>query len=84
MGQRGFTLIEILVVLMLVSIISIGSYALLDTFNGTDQVLELRAEELRRFSMTMYRIDDDLRQLTARPVKNAYNGYEPALRGRYG
>ncbi|MCX2779734.1 type II secretion system minor pseudopilin GspJ [Microbulbifer thermotolerans] len=81
MGQRGFTLIEILVVLVLVSIISIGSYALLDTFNGTDRVLELRAEELRRFSMTMYRIDDDLRQLTARPVKNAYNGYEPALRG---
>ncbi|MFC6635655.1 type II secretion system minor pseudopilin GspJ [Microbulbifer taiwanensis] len=81
LNQRGFTLIEILVVLVLVSIISIGSYALLDTFNSTDRALEIRAEELRRFSMAMYRIDDDLRQLTARPVKNAYNGYEPALRG---
>jgi len=79
--QRGFTLIEILVVVMLVSIISIGAFALLDTFNGTDRALALRAEELRRFSMAMYRIDDDLRQLTARAVKNAYNGYEPALRG---
>lgn len=79
--QHGFTLIETLVVLVLVSIISIGSYALLDTFNSTDRALELRAEELRRFSMAMYRIDDDLRQLTARPVKNAYNGFEPALRG---
>lgn len=80
-GQGGFTLIETLVVLVLVSIISVGSYALLDTFNSTDRALELRAEELRRFSMAMYRIDDDLRQLTARPVKNAYNGFEPALRG---
>lgn len=79
--QRGFTLIETLVVLVLVSIISIGSFALLDTFNNTDAALEVRAEELRRFSMAMYRIDDDLRQLTLRPVKNAYNGYEPALRG---
>nr|WP_073270473.1 type II secretion system minor pseudopilin GspJ [Microbulbifer donghaiensis] len=80
-GQSGFTLIEILVVLMLVAIISVGSYALLDTFNSTDRALELRAEELRRFSMAMYRIDDDLRQLTARAVKNGYSGYEPALRG---
>lgn len=80
-AQSGFTLIEILVVIVLVSIISIGSYALLDTFNGTDRALQLRAEEMRRFSMAMYRIDDDLRQLTVRPVKNAYNGYEPALRG---
>lgn len=79
--QSGFTLIETLVVLVLVSIISLGSFALLDTFNNTNEALELRAEELRRFSMAMYRIDDDLRQLTARSVKNAYNGYEPALRG---
>lgn len=80
-AQRGFTLVEILVVIVLVSIVSIGSFALLDTFNSTDRALEFRAEELRRFSMAMYRIDDDLRQLTARPVKNGYNGYEPALRG---
>lgn len=80
-GQTGFTLVEILVVVVLVSIVSIGSFALLDIFNGTDKALELRAEELRRFSMAMYRIDDDLRQITARPVKNGYNGYEPALRG---
>ncbi|WP_308367465.1 MULTISPECIES: type II secretion system minor pseudopilin GspJ [unclassified Microbulbifer] len=79
--QSGFTLIEIMVVLVLVSIISIGSYALLDTFNATDRALEGRAEELRRLSMALYRIDDDLRQLTVRPVKNAYTGYEPALRG---
>lgn len=79
--QSGFTLIETLVVLVLVSIISLGSFALLQTFNNTDAALERRAEELRRFSMAMYRIDDDLRQLTVRPVKNAYNGYEPALRG---
>ncbi|WP_346839993.1 type II secretion system minor pseudopilin GspJ [Microbulbifer sp. SAOS-129_SWC] len=78
---RGFTLIETLVVVVLVSIVVLGSYALLTLFNNTDQVLERRAELLRRYSMAMYRIDDDLRQLTARPVKNAYNGYEPALRG---
>ena len=79
--SSGFTLIEILVVLTLVSIISVGSFALLDSFNATDRALETRAEELRRFSMAMYRMDDDLRQLTVRPVKNAYTGYEPALRG---
>ena len=79
--SSGFTLIEILVVLTLVSIISVGAFALLDTFNTTDRALQSRAEELRRFSMAMYRLDDDLRQLTMRPVKNAYTGYEPALRG---
>ncbi|WP_299942879.1 type II secretion system minor pseudopilin GspJ [uncultured Microbulbifer sp.] len=80
-GQSGFTLVEVLVVLVLVAIISVGSFALLDIFNSTDRLVEQRAETLRRFSMALYRLEDDLRQLTARPVKNAYSGYEPALRG---
>lgn len=78
---RGFTLIEIMVVLVIVSIIGIGSYSLLETFFTTDRVLTARAEEMRRLSMAMYRLDDDLRQLTVRPVKNAYSGYEPAFQG---
>ncbi|WP_067104462.1 MULTISPECIES: type II secretion system minor pseudopilin GspJ [Microbulbifer] len=79
--HSGFTLIEMMVVLTIVSVISVGSYALMDTLNGTDRMLTERAEQMRRLSMTMYRIEDDLRQLTARPVKNAYSGFEPALRG---
>lgn len=79
--HTGFTLIEMMVVLTIVSVISMGSYALMDTLNGTDRMLTERAEQMRRLSMTMYRIEDDLRQLTARPVKNAYSGFEPALRG---
>lgn len=80
-GERGFTLIELLVVLVIVSIIGIGSYSLLDTFFSTDRVLTGRAEVMRRLSMAMYRMDDDLRQMTVRPVKNAYSGYEPAFHG---
>ncbi|WP_288129777.1 type II secretion system minor pseudopilin GspJ [Microbulbifer sp.] len=78
---RGFTLLELMVVLIIVSIISVGSYSLLETFFTTDEVLTGRAEEMRRLSMAMYRLDDDLRQLTVRPVKNAYSGYEPAFQG---
>ena len=78
---KGFTLIELLVVLVIVSIIGVGSYSLLETFFTTDRVLSGRAEEMRRLSMAMYRLDDDLRQLTVRPVKNAYSGYEPAFQG---
>ncbi|WP_299592807.1 type II secretion system minor pseudopilin GspJ [uncultured Microbulbifer sp.] len=78
---RGFTLIEIMVVLVIVSIIGIGSYSLLEIFFSTDRVLNARADEMRRLSMAMYRMDDDLRQLTVRPVKNAYSGYEPAFQG---
>ncbi|GAB2902365.1 type II secretion system minor pseudopilin GspJ [Microbulbifer echini] len=80
-AQSGFTLVEVLVVLVLVAIISVGSFSLLDVFHNTDNIVERRAEELRRFSMALYRLEDDLRQVTARPVKNAYTGYEPAFRG---
>ncbi|WP_226661615.1 type II secretion system protein GspJ [Microbulbifer aggregans] len=80
-SERGFTLIELLVVLVIVSIIGIGSYSLLETFFNTDRVLTGRAEVMRRLSMAMYRLDDDLRQVTVRPVKNAYSGYEPAFQG---
>ncbi|SDK20063.1 type II secretion system minor pseudopilin GspJ [Microbulbifer yueqingensis] len=78
---RGFTLIEVMVVLVLVTIISIGSFALLDSFQATDSALAARAERMRSLSMAMYRIDDDFRQVTARPVKNGYTGFEPAMRG---
>lgn len=80
-ASRGFTLIEVVVVLVIVSIIGIGSYSLLDTFFTTDRVLTARADEMRRLSMAMYRLDDDLRQFTVRPVKNGYSGYEPAFQG---
>ena len=80
-AARGFTLIEIMVVLVIVSIIGIGSYSLLETFFTTDRVLTARGDQMRRLSMAMYRMDDDLRQLTVRPVKNAYSGYEPAFQG---
>ncbi|WP_160153705.1 type II secretion system minor pseudopilin GspJ [Microbulbifer sp. ALW1] len=79
--SQGFTLIEVIVVLVIVSIIGIGSYSLLETFFTTDRVLTARADELRRLSMAMYRLDDDLRQLTVRPIKNGYSGYEPAFQG---
>ncbi|WP_051686898.1 type II secretion system minor pseudopilin GspJ [Microbulbifer sp. HZ11] len=79
--QSGFTLIEVTVVLVIVSIIGIGSYSLLETFFTTDRALNARADEMRRLSMAMYRLDDDLRQFTARPVKNGYSGYEPAFLG---
>ncbi|WGL17151.1 type II secretion system minor pseudopilin GspJ [Microbulbifer bruguierae] len=80
-SSRGFTLIEVMVVLVIVSIIGIGSYSLLETFFTTDRILTARADEMRRLSMAMYRLDDDLRQLTVRPVKNAYSGYEAAFQG---
>lgn len=80
-AQSGFTLIEVTVVLVIVSIIGIGSYSLLETFFSTDRALNARADEMRRLSMAMYRLDDDLRQFTARPVKNGYSGYEPAFLG---
>lgn len=82
--SRGFTLIELMVVLVIVSIIGVGAYSLLDTFNSSDRTLGVRAEEMRRLSMALYRLDDDLRQLTPRPVKNGYSGYEPALLGEAG
>ncbi|WP_444933127.1 type II secretion system protein GspJ [Microbulbifer sp. JTAC008] len=80
-SQSGFTLIEVLIVLVLVAIISVGSFSLLGLFFDTEEMVDQRAEQLRRFSMAMYRIDNDFRQVTARAVKNAYSGYEHALRG---
>ncbi|WP_444944215.1 type II secretion system minor pseudopilin GspJ [Microbulbifer sp. ZKSA006] len=79
--QSGFTLVEVLIVLVLVAIISVGSFSLLGLFFDTEEMVDQRAEQLRRFSMAMYRIDNDFRQVTARAIKNAYSGYEPALRG---
>ncbi len=79
---RGFTLIEMLVVLVIVAIVGMGSYALLDIFTSSDQLLNRRGEEMRRLSMALYRLEDDFRQLTVRPIKNPHIGYKEAFSGR--
>lgn len=76
---RGFTLVEILVVLVIFGVLSAMAYG------GLNTVLTLRAKVTEAFDRTAalqkgyLRLRNDFQQLRARPARNAYGDPEPAL-----
>ncbi len=78
-GQRGFTLLEILIALAIFSIMSMMAYA------GLAAVLDARAstvprsEQLAQLQTTLYLLNEDLSQIINRPIRDEFGTTEPAF-----
>ncbi|GMG88237.1 type II secretion system minor pseudopilin GspJ [Biformimicrobium ophioploci] len=79
--QAGFTLLELIVVVMIVAVIGIYASQFLDRFATANTVLEERADESRRLSLAFYRMTDDFSQVSARAIRDEYGFELPALQG---
>ena len=80
-GQRGLTLVELLVALGIFSLVSAASLSVLSlALSGQDQ-LRTSTEEVRRLERMRTLLRGDLMQLADRPVRNAEGQSEPKLIG---
>lgn len=76
---RGFTLVELIVVLAIFAVFAIMAYA------GLDTVLTGRARVAQAFTETTalqkayVRLRDDFQQLRARPIRDGFGEEQPAL-----
>jgi general secretion pathway protein J len=77
--QRGFTLLEIIVVVLVFSVMAAMAYgglnSVLRTRNGIEQSMNRTAE----FQRTFMRLRTDLQNLRDRPARDRYGDPEPAL-----
>lgn len=68
--QRGFTLIELIVVMAILVLLSVISYRALVTALETRQVVDEYSEQLREFELGVFLLTRDLQQIQVSPTIN--------------
>ena len=79
--QRGFTLLELLVVVAIFAIFAVLAYGGLDAVLKTRASVERAQDRLAEVQKAYMRLRDDFQQLRLRPVRDGYGDLQPALRG---
>lgn len=83
-GQRGYTLIEVLIAVTVFAILAGSVYLALNSLGAAAFVQRERSIELAELQRALARLEADLRQLASRPVRAADGQLEPALIGQPG
>ncbi|WP_439100286.1 type II secretion system minor pseudopilin GspJ [Congregibacter sp.] len=80
-GQRGFTLVEVLIALAITAFVAAASYSgISSTLTGAEQ-LRAASERTRDLNRTLALLNRDLRQFSNRSVRDEFGGLQPALSG---
>jgi len=81
-GQRGFTLLEVLVAITITAVIGIGVWQVLNgVILSRDRVDEL-AEKFDGLQRAMLLLERDITQIVNRPARDIYGDFKPALTSR--
>jgi len=75
----GFTLVELLIAIVLFSILSVGSYQVLDSVISSHRKLSSHNEKFEGLRRSINMLVRDLQQVQARTVINSYGDEEAAL-----
>jgi general secretion pathway protein J len=83
MKQRGFTLIEILVAVMITSILAVMAFGAMQQALDNRERIRTEAERLRAVQGAVRTLVQDFSQVTPRPVREPLGqGYQPAVLAR--
>lgn len=80
-GQRGFTLIEVLVAVVVFVLLAAAAYGALDTLIRTRIGVQQQARALHQLQRAMGSFERDLRQALPRGIDNEFGERRPALQG---
>lgn len=79
--QRGFTLLEVIVAVAVLSVVSLLAYGGLDAIFRSRDTQVAAAERARALELAVLRIERDLRHAHPRPVRGPYGEAQPAMAG---
>lgn len=78
---RGFTLVEIIVVMVIFSILALLGYGTLNNLLRQQAVIETSLDRLALQQKAFMRLRNDLQNLRARPIRDGFGDPQPALLG---
>ncbi|MGF1762487.1 type II secretion system minor pseudopilin GspJ [Aliivibrio kagoshimensis] len=67
----GFTLIEVLVAIAVFASLSIGAYQVVNQAQRSNQIAKVNIERIKQIQRTLIYVDNDFRQMAARPFRNS-------------
>ncbi|NKF23140.1 type II secretion system minor pseudopilin GspJ [Solimonas marina] len=79
--QRGFTLLEIIIVVAIFAIFAVLAYGGLDSVLQTRTRVEAAQQRLAEVQKAYVRLRDDFQQVRDRPVRDNYGDTEPGFEG---
>lgn len=79
--QRGFTLIEILVALVVLAIMAVAAYGGLDSVMATRKQSQAQDKDFAQLQLAMATLTRDLEQASTRPIRYASGDRAPAMQG---
>lgn len=77
--QTGFTLVEILIALTIMAMIGLMANQLLVNVTSAREQFDEHVDEMRSLARASIRLERDLRQVVARPIRDEYGDARPAL-----
>ncbi len=77
----GYTLVEVLVAVLVFAVMAASAYVALDGLSRAAESHRDHGEQLRALQLAVARMDADLRQIAARPVRDAEGQHQAALVG---
>lgn len=83
-GDKGFTLLELLIAMAIFAIMATMAYGGLSTVIDTRQATQGRAEQVRQLQQALYQLNEDLQQAVPRPVRDELGDHEAEFRGGNG
>jgi general secretion pathway protein J len=78
-GPHGFTLLELLVAVAILSLISMGAYKLLSDTLMVREKGQVQQRQLRDLQKAMMLIQRDLQQATPRAIRDEFGDVQPAV-----
>lgn len=80
--QRGFTLVELLVAIMVFSVLAAMAYGGLRSVLNTERAIDQSAQRLNAIQQAMLFIGRDLAQLSGRGIRDEFGDRQPPLRSQ--
>ncbi len=81
-SQRGLTLLELIVAVGVFALFSVMAYGALDRVLDQRDQIEAKRDYWRALSLTFLRMEEDMAQARARPVRDIDGTTLPSLRGQ--
>lgn len=78
-NEKGFTLLEVLIAIVITALIGLGSWQILNSAIVTSERTADKTEELSQLQRSMMLIARDLQQILPRPIRDEYGDIRPAL-----
>ncbi len=78
-GQKGFTLLEILIATSIFSMLIAAAYVVLQQGVRSRSIIDKRIDQLAEIQHAFFILQQDIEQITNRPVRNVSQDYSPPL-----